>query len=138
MPKTLPPGEAQRRKKERDKARQKKWREENPEKYREQWMRRKDQQAVRYQEHKEEISDAYLQKTYGITTDDYNRMLTEQNNTCAICGDECVSGKKLAVDHNHDTGAVRGLLCCKCNRGLGIFNDQLDLLRSAVLYLEKY
>ena len=138
MPKKLPPGEAERRKKLRDKERVANWRKENPDKYKAQWRRRKEKHAAYYQENKEKINSQYLERLYGIDMENYNNILSEQNNSCAICNKECVSGRKLAVDHNHDTGEVRGLLCCKCNRGLGNFHDNLDLLRSAVLYLEKY
>jgi len=79
-----------------------------------------------------------LNRTYGIGLEKYNSLLSEQSGVCAICKTECVSGKKLAVDHNHDTGEVRVLLCCKCNRGLGNFGDNLDRLEEAVLYLQRY
>ena len=138
MPKKLPPGEAERRKKLRDKERVAKWRKNNPEKYKQQWERRSEKQAEYYQNNKDDWHSRLIERNYGITSEDYDLMLSNQENVCAICEDECISGKKLAVDHNHDTGEVRGLLCCKCNRGLGNFNDNLDLLRSAVLYLEKY
>ena len=138
MPKKLPPGEADRRKKMRDKERLAKWRKNNPEKYKQQWQRRKDKQAEYYQNNKDEWHSRLIGRTYGISLEEYNDILSEQKNVCAICKNECVSGKKLAVDHNHDNGKVRGLLCCRCNRGLGNFSDNLDLLRSAVLYLEKY
>ena len=138
MPKKLPPGEAELRKKLRDKERITKWRKDNPEKYKAQWKRRSEKQSEYYQQNKEKINSQYLKRIYGITTEDYNSILSEQDNTCAICKEECVSGRKLAVDHNHNNSKVRGLLCCKCNRGLGNFHDNLDFLRSAVLYLEKY
>jgi hypothetical protein len=138
MPQKLPPGEAERRKKMRDKERVSKWRKDNPEKYKQQWQRRRDKQAEYYQENKEDWHSRLLKKEYGISLLDYNNMLIEQQNVCDICKNKCVSGKNLAVDHDHDTGKVRGLLCCKCNRGLGNFNDNLDLLEYAVLYLKKH
>ena len=73
---------------------------------------------------------------YGLTLEDYDTMLAEQNNSCAICNKTV--GGNLFVDHDHKTGEVRGLLCNGCNSGLGMLKDNLDLLRSAVLYLEKY
>jgi len=79
----------------------------------------------------------HLKRLYGITLDDYNQMLTEQNDCCAICKTTEPGGKhgKFMVDHCHDTGKVRGLLCKRCNIGLGEFNDDTSLLEKAVLYL---
>lgn len=62
-------------------------------------------------------------------------MLRHQNNVCAICGGRN-SDRDLAVDHNHITGEVRGLLCTRCNMGLGYFMDNPRLLASALVYLE--
>lgn len=88
------------------------------------------------------LSSAYLKRTYGITLDDYEAMLEEQNHRCKICGSEgFVMDKdrhkiKLVVDHCHETGAVRGLLCHNCNRALGLLKDSTDTLKSAIAYLE--
>lgn len=81
-------------------------------------------------------------KKYGITLEDQERMLREQNYKCAICGQEiflqCSSPKLIAnVDHDHKTGKVRGLLCQGCNTGLGKFRDNTEYLLSAVSYLKK-
>lgn len=83
--------------------------------------------------------DAILRRTYGITLEQYNQMLEDQDGVCAICGkpDE-VEGRRMAVDHNHDTGEVRGLLCGTCNRGLGNFQDNIEMLEKAKDYLVKY
>lgn len=83
------------------------------------------------------VRDFQLRDTYGITTEEYDRILERQNGVCAICVQVCISGRRLAVDHNHETGEVRGLLCCKCNRGLGNFNDDSELLLAAYFYLTK-
>jgi hypothetical protein len=66
-------------------------------------------------------------------------MLEDQGGVCAICSkpDE-VEGRRMAIDHNHDTGAVRGLLCGNCNRGLGNFQDDIDMLKKATDYLVKF
>lgn len=73
-------------------------------------------------------------KKYGISYDDYLVMNKSQNGLCLICKNKQV-GKSLAVDHCHETGNVRGLLCTKCNLGLGYFNDDINLLSSAIDYL---
>ena len=80
---------------------------------------------------------ADLKKTYGITIEEYKKMLYVQNGVCAICEKECVSGRNLAVDHCHETGNIRGLLCSNCNPGLGHFKDSIKLLDRAIQYLSK-
>jgi hypothetical protein len=74
---------------------------------------------------------------YGITIEQYEEMLFSQGGGCGICATKTPSNrtKYFAVDHCHATGKVRGLLCTKCNRGLGLFNDRTDLLKSASNYL---
>jgi len=67
----------------------------------------------------------------------YQYMLGKQDGLCAICRKTCSSGKALAIDHDHKTGVVRGLLCGKCNRGLGLFCDSKELLLNAYTYLNK-
>jgi len=79
--------------------------------------------------------DTMFLRLYGITWNDYEQMLDEQNGVCAICGSENKSGKKLYVDHDHYTGKVRGLLCVKCNGGLGFFNDDINIIESARRYI---
>lgn len=77
---------------------------------------------------------ARRRKTYKLEPEDYEAMLAAQNGVCAIC--EQVRGSRpLGVDHDHETGAIRGLLCGKCNAGLGLFNDDLALLHAGARYL---
>ncbi len=84
-----------------------------------------------------------FKKKYGITPEDYTKMIIEQDNKCKICGKEEVDKnahgnlRTLSVDHCHDSGQVRGLLCNKCNRALGYFKDSIDTLKEAIKYLEK-
>ena len=83
---------------------------------------------------------SFIQRTYGITAEDYYDMLVAQNNKCAICESEevnnsRVSSGKLFIDHCHTSGKVRGLLCSKCNHSIGLLNDDVDLLRKAINYL---
>ena len=80
------------------------------------------------------VSSATVFKKYGITVDDYNRMFKEQDGRCAICNNH-QNIRKLAVDHNHKTGKVRGLLCINCNRGLGHYFDSTYRLNKAIDYL---
>lgn len=91
-------------------------------------------------EEKKKRNRAQHVATYGLTLESYDAMLVKQNGVCACCGYAEKSPKKtyLSIDHNHDTGEVRALLCDRCNRGIGALGDNLDLLRKAVLYLEKY
>ena len=78
-----------------------------------------------------------FKKQYGITLEQYDEIFTAQGGGCAICSAKTPSNrtKYFAVDHCHTTGKVRGLLCTKCNRGLGLFNDRTDLLKLATNYL---
>lgn len=83
---------------------------------------------------------SFIQRTYGITADEYYDILKDQNNKCAICESENVSNSrissgKLFIDHCHETGKVRGLLCSKCNHAIGQLNDDVDLLQKAIVYL---
>ena len=75
----------------------------------------------------------HFKARYGITVDDYDRLLGEQGGKCAVCGD--TPEHRLHVDHDHDTGRVRGLLCTWCNKGLGAFRDNPDKLLGAAAYL---
>ena len=91
-----------------------------------------------YLKTKRRHKDTFLRRQFGITHDDYDRMLIEQNNGCAICGRKPRNGEKsLVVDHDHVTGTVRGLLCGKCNTSLGTFGDNIDGLMRAIRYLER-
>jgi len=82
-------------------------------------------------------------RRHGQTAEEYQALLEKQNGRCAICGvreghwscrgREC----RLALDHDHRTGAIRGLLCNNCNRGLGRFKDSVDLLEAALRYLQR-
>lgn len=129
-------------------------------KYREEHKEEIKQKAVIYRKHtrearkiysksykeknKSEIKNSILKRHFGITLETYNELAINQNNLCLICnkpemGIDKRSNKRrlLAVDHDHKTGKVRGLLCSKCNRGLGYFNDNVELLKNSINYLEK-
>lgn len=79
--------------------------------------------------------DLRLRRVYGITLEEYEAMYEIQNGLCAICNKE-ETNKLLAVDHCHGTGKVRGLLCAKCNQGIGHFNDDSNLLERAIKYVQ--
>lgn len=73
-----------------------------------------------------------------LTVEGYDKMLSEQNGCCGICGEFRLPEQRvLVVDHNHDSGKIRGLLCHPCNMGIGQLKDSIDVLRKAVLYLEE-
>lgn len=76
-------------------------------------------------------------KKYGISIEEYRELFKKHDNKCAICGSiETAKNKVLAVDHDHNTGKVRGLLCGKCNRGLGFLQDNLLLIEKIKIYLQ--
>lgn len=77
--------------------------------------------------------DKIISRKHGISVETLNGFRSKQNNACAICERET----DLRVDHCHKSLTVRGLLCHKCNVGLGLFNDDFNLLKKAMLYLEK-
>ncbi len=79
-----------------------------------------------------------LQRLYGISLADYDKMFKGQNGECKICGTKEISNVqhgRFDVDHNHETGKIRGLLCHKCNTFLGHFNDDIEILAKAIQYL---
>lgn len=85
-----------------------------------------------------DLKDASLREKFGITIEQYELMSSKQDHLCAICKRPCTSGRRLAVNHNHTTEQIRGLLCTKCNLGIGYFNDSADILKAAASYLERY
>lgn len=100
-----------------------------------------------YRQHRAQHGLSYressMQRKFGIGLHEYGQMLLAQGGKCAICGEE--SGgtrhgetKALAVDHDHVTGKVRGLLCESCNQGIGKLKDDPDLLRKAADYIERH
>lgn len=85
---------------------------------------------------RDQQKNSKLLKAYGITLEQYNNFSAAYDNVCHICSKPCPAKRKLAVDHNHKTGLIRGLLCINCNKGLGNFKDDLDLLLKAIEYLK--
>jgi hypothetical protein len=77
-----------------------------------------------------------LRWRYGIPLEEYNKVFQEQAGNCKLCGlHQSVLRYSLAVDHNHKSGQIRGLLCSNCNTGLGLFKDDISLLQKATQYL---
>lgn len=107
-------------------ARNKKWSTANLEKHRE--LNRRNHRERQY---------TRLRK-YGVSPEQYDAMKVSQQGVCELCNKSCVSGRDLAVDHCHETKKVRGLLCMKCNRGLGLFCDDPALMRLAADYIERH
>lgn len=88
----------------------------------------------------ERFKNEILRRTFGITLDEYRKILEKQKGVCAICGKPETSTFKgklrhLSVDHNHETGQVRGLLCNDCNAAIGFFKDDIEILANAIKYL---
>ena len=78
----------------------------------------------------------YLQRTFGITPEQYDEMYAEQEGCCAICGvHQSEVTRRFAVDHDHQTGKVRALLCQPCNTGIGLLQDNYDTILRAADYL---
>jgi hypothetical protein len=86
-------------------------------------------------EHRDKSRRARLRLLYAMSAEEYAALLARQNGVCAICKKR--DRIRLCVDHCHDMRTVRGLLCTKCNIGLGCFDDDPERLRAAIAYLER-
>lgn len=106
----------------------KKWRTKNPERYRE---------LSRNHSGTPGCHNTHLQRKYGITLAQYNKMHLEQGNLCAICQEENNINHRLYVDHNHKTGKVRALLCQRCNLIIGMAKEKPQVLLKIIEYLIK-
>lgn len=106
--------------------------------YRRSWLR---PSCLHYNCH-DCVSDINRLARFGLTPAQYQEMLNAQGGVCAICENTERSTsktgriKRLAVDHDHATGAIRGLLCANCNKGIGNLGDSVDTLIAAAAYLE--
>ena len=80
----------------------------------------------------------HIQKKYNLEWNEYLSMLDAQDHLCAICRVEPLTPYYTHIDHNHDTGEVRGLLCKSCNQGLGHFRESISSLGNAIKYLRSY
>lgn len=86
--------------------------------------------------HKDRVKSTLLKRNYGISLNQFNKILIHQKNHCAICSEFFV--KTPHVDHNHKTGKIRGLLCSRCNLAIGFTRDNIVILENAIKYLRKY
>lgn len=82
---------------------------------------------------------AEVQRKYGITKDQYRDLYFQQDGKCAVCGDPERTARNtlLAVDHDHISGQVRGLLCSHCNRAIGLLRDDPEVIRAAAVYVAR-
>ena len=131
---------------EKERIRVAKWRKDNPEKYKEGYLKNSRNNAEVHRKNAKKWNSAnpkrrrhfQLRYKFGITLEDYERILQTQGNRCAVCRtDKCSTGRNFAVDHCHTTGKVRGLLCKDCNLLIGRAKDRADVLREAAAYLDK-
>jgi Recombination endonuclease VII len=118
------------RNREREIARVGAWQRRNPEKLAAQRRQSTDVRARKYREW-------HLRKRFGLTIDVYGALLAAQDGTCAICSTPTENDSALHVDHDHETGRVRGLLCMRCNNALGLLRDDPEVLSNAVDYLHR-
>lgn len=111
------------------------------------WKRDKEKVKQQYkkweQNNPDKRKNIQLRNNHGLTLDDYNAMLKNQRGVCAICGrPERIKHKEkirdLAVDHNHQTGKIRQLLCGNCNYMLGHADENITILQNAITYLLKH
>ena len=107
--------------------------------------KKREQDKLWYKNNSETIRKRQVERIYGITFDEYTELLKDQKGGCAICSVPLKTHwgveseyEVAKVDHCHTTGKVRGLLCNKCNVSLGNLNDDIELFKNAINYLEKY
>lgn len=81
--------------------------------------------------------DSYYNLNFGITYDDYIKISAIQQHKCFICRSTSNNSKPLAVDHCHATGKIRGLLCFSCNAALGMFDDNINVMKNCIKYLKE-
>jgi len=91
-----------------------------------------------YKTNKDNLVSANMKYKYGISLEDFSKMISDQGNKCAICLKEMIGHKNRVVDHDHKNGKVRSLLCGRCNLGLGKFCDNADTLKSAADYVSRW
>jgi hypothetical protein len=106
----------------------KSWQEANPERVRASAQRNRSKKLKKMRE-------LHLRRNFGLSIDEYERLLEQQGGGCAICQSPPTPGISLHVDHDHGSGEIRGLLCFRCNNGIGLFRENPDLLQDAARYV---
>lgn len=130
------------------KAMKRRWEKANPEKvatmraraYRTNFVSLSEKQRARYQKNREQIRARVLERKFGISQAGYDALFLAQGGVCAICERpqaDHAAGRRLAVDHDHETDEVRGLLCSSCNWGLAAYDDDPARFEAAARYLRK-
>lgn len=90
----------------------------------------------RYREQNpDQHADWQMKSRYGISRADYDALLAKQNNRCAACGDELQGGRFQHIDHCHESGTVRGILCINCNLALGYLKDDPERITGLLAYI---
>ena len=84
---------------------------------------------------REAIRCAELKRLYGISREQYLDMMLAQGGVCVVCQEACARGGELSVDHNHETGEVRALLCRACNSALGLLREDPERMIAMIDYL---
>jgi hypothetical protein len=113
---------------EREIARVKVWQQANPERLKAWREKNRDRRN-------EQMREIHLRNKFGLTPEEYDRILEAQDGVCALCESPPTPGISLHVDHDHDPGEIRGLLCVRCNNALGLFREDPDLLKRAARYV---
>jgi hypothetical protein len=85
---------------------------------------------------KDSVRKWYLKTTYGLVPEQYDALYSRHDGKCYICMEK--KEYYLHVDHNHETGKVRGLLCNPCNRAIGLLKEDINILKSAIEYLKHF
>jgi len=89
--------------------------------------------------HRKQKKENELKRRYGLSITEYNNLLLSQDNRCAICGQflDLTNPRDICIDHNHQTGVIRGILCHKCNLAIGLLRDNPEYTNNATIYLKR-
>jgi hypothetical protein len=104
------------------------WQQANPDRVRAWRVRNRDRRN-------EQMREIHLRNKFGLTVEEYDRILEAQGGVCALCDARATPGISLHVDHDHGTGEIRGLLCMRCNNALGLFREDPDVLKRVAQYV---
>lgn len=88
-------------------------------------------------QHLARMRRAHNKRRHGLSVEEYDRLLAEYGDFCAICGCSLIRSKRCHIDHDHRTNEIRGVLCNKCNMAIGLLRERPDLLKAAELYLRQ-